>query len=404
MKKLLPLFLCALLFLPVLGGCGTKAQPNGPTQPEAPTGDAIAYGEDGSISFVDLSGRTITLEQEPKTIAVANYLVNFMLVGGEESLDRVAALAIDGWQDTRYGEYTVFTQSFPQLLEFPSVGGYHNDLLDAEKVLALAPDVLLINTSQYTENEAAIPTWEAAGIQVVTVDYHDMSLENHLRSTRILGALLGRQQVAEELCSRYEIGIALVKERLSPLAPEEKAVKVYVELGNNGAGEYGNSYAGTLWGGILDNLGVINLANGRLDGSYGVLDREYVISSDPDYIFIGGAIWSGDASGDQMRMGFTIGEPIAQQRLAGFAARSEWQGLTAVKNGAVYGVDHGSLRNMADFVFTQYMAKCIYPQLFQDIDPAAEMQDIYATYLPGLQYTGTFMIQWDGRPGTAGQS
>lgn len=115
-------------------------------------------------------------------------------------MDKVSALAIDGWQDTRYGEYTVFTESFPKLLELPSVGGYHNDVLDAEKVLALAPDVLLINTSQYTENEASIPTWEAAGIQVVTVDYHKMSLENHLRSTRILGALLGRQEVAEELC------------------------------------------------------------------------------------------------------------------------------------------------------------------------------------------------------------
>lgn len=122
---------------------------------------------------------------------MANYLVNFMLVGGVQSLDKVSALAIDGWQDTRYGEYTVFTESFPKLLELPSVGGYHNDVLDAEKVLALAPDVLLINTSQYTENEASIPTWEAAGIQVVTVDYHKMSLENHLRSTRILGALLG---------------------------------------------------------------------------------------------------------------------------------------------------------------------------------------------------------------------
>ena len=40
-----------------------------------------------------------------------------------------------------------------------------------------------------------------------------------------------------------------------PYPQREKAAKVYVELGNNGAGEYGNSYAGTLWGGILDNLG-----------------------------------------------------------------------------------------------------------------------------------------------------
>ncbi|GAA6514845.1 ABC transporter substrate-binding protein [Phocea massiliensis] len=398
-KKWIALCLGALLLVAVFSGCGTGETPSG-SQGSSPQGEPAAEGEivtreDGSISFTDLSGRAITLEKQPETIAVANYLVNFMLVGGSQSLDKVSALAIDGWQDTRYGEYTVFTESFPKLLELPSVGGYHNDVLDAEKVLALAPDVLLINTSQYTENEASIPTWEAAGIQVVTVDYHKMSLENHLRSTRILGALLGRQEVAEELCRRYQGGIDLVNERLSTLSPEEKAAKVYVELGNNGAGEYGNSYAGTLWGGILDNLGVINLANGRLEGAYGVLDREYVISSNPDYIFIGGAIWSGDTGGDQMRMGFTIDEALAQERLRGFAGREEWRGLTAVQNGDVYGVDHGSLRNIADYVFTEYMAKCIYPDLFADLDPEAEMHDLYATYLPELRYTGTFMIQWD---------
>lgn len=127
----------------------------------------------------------------------------------------------------------------------------------------------------------------------------------------------------------------------------------------------------------------------------GCWDREYVISSNPGYIFIGGAIWSGDTGGDQMRMGFTIDEALAQERLRGFAGREEWKGLTAVQNGDVYGVDHGSLRNIADYVFTEYMAKCIYPDLFADLDPEAEMHDLYATYLPELRYTGTFMIQWD---------
>lgn len=115
---------------------------------------------------------------------------------------------------------------------------------------------------------------------------------------------------------------------------------------------------------------------------------EYVISSNPDYIFIGGAIWSGDTGGDQMRMGFTIDEALAQERLRGFAGREEWKGLTAVQNGDVYGVDHGSLRNIADYVFTEYMAKCIYPDLFADLDPEAEMHDLYATYLPSSATPG----------------
>ena len=58
----------------------------------------------------------------------------------------------------------------------------------------------------------------------------------------------------------------------------------------------------------------------------------------------------------------------------------------------VYGVDHGSLRNMADYTFTQYMAKVLYPEAFKDIDPVGNLNNYYKTYLPELKYDGTFMI------------
>ena len=126
-----------------------------------------------------------------------------------------------------------------------------------------------------------------------------------------------------------------------------------------------------------------------------MLDREYVISSNPDYIFIGGAIWSGGHRRRPNADGLYHRRGVAQERLRGLRAVKNGRGLTAVQNGDVYGVDHGSLRNIADYVFTEYMAKCIYPDLFADLDPEAEMHDLYATYLPELRYTGTFMIQWD---------
>lgn len=74
-------------------------------------------------------------------------------------------------------------------------------------------------------------------------------------------------------------------------------------------------------------------------------------------IIIGGAIWSGDENNDQMRMGLTIDESLAQERLAGFASRDWFAGLKATQNGEIYGVDHGSLRNILDYNFTVYIAK-----------------------------------------------
>lgn len=384
MKRYLALILAALMLCGLFTACG---QEQGQTNQDKPSTSETMF------TITDMMEREVTFEKQPETFVVANYIFNFLLVGGGDSLDKVVGLTKDGWEDTRYGEYTVLTDAFPKIEEIKSIGGYHDDVLDAELILELQPDCLLINSAQYTENETSIPIWEKAGIKVVVLDYHKMILDNHLNSTEILGKLLGREEVAEELCGVYEGGINKVQERIADLSEEEKDVSVYVELGNVGVGEIGNSYAGMLWGAIVDNLGANNIANGALTESYGPLDLEYVLEQDPDVIVIGGAIWADDNNGDQMRMGFTIDEELAQSRLAGFANRSEWQNLTAIQSGEIYGVDHGSLRNILDYTFTEYLATIIYPELFADLDPAAEYEQMLTKYLPELAGSGTFMIR-----------
>ncbi len=347
-------------------------------------------------TFTDVAGREITIDEKPNTFIVGNYILNFMLIGGEESLEKVAGMPLDGWEETRYGEYNAMTASFPEILEKTSIGGYHDDVLNAELILQARPDVLLINLSQYTENETSIPVFEKAGIHVVVLDYHKMKRENHLKSTEILGVLLGRQDVASQMMKDYTDAVDMVQGRIADA--EQNVKKVYVELGNNGLGEYGNSYTGCLWGSLIDSVGGINIANQVLDPNegYGALDREFVVSQNPDIIIIGGSIWTGyNTDNDQMRMGLTIDSSMSQKRLNGFTQRDGWSALKAVQNGNVYSVDHGSLRFMGDYVYVEAIAKMIYPDLFEDIDPQAEMEKFYETYLPELDHTGTFYIKWD---------
>lgn len=346
------------------------------------------------FTITDIAGREVVFETRPETFVVANYIFNFMLIGGGESLDQVVGLTMDGWEDTRYGEYTALTDAFPQIKDIKSIGGYHDNVLDRELILELDPDCLLINNSQYTDNETSIPAWEAAGIKIVVLDYHKMILDNHVKSTKILGQLLGKEEIAQEFCDTYTTGINTVQERIAGLSDEEKNIKVYVELGNLGVGEIGNTYDGMLWGAIVDNIGAKNIAAGKLPESYGPLDKEYILEQNPDVIIIGGSIWSGDDANDQMRMGLTIDESLAQERLAGFVNRDWFQYLNAVKNGEVYGVDHGSLRNILDYTFTTYLAKVLYPELFEDIDPQAEYQAVLTKYLPEVKVPGTFMIKY----------
>ena len=143
-----------------------------------------------AFDITDIEGRKVHFEDQPKTFIVANYIANFMMVGGAASLEKVVALTKDGWEDTRYGEYQVFTKSFPKMKDLPSIGGYHDDILNAEKILSLHPDVLLIGRTQYAENSQRIKAFEKAGIKVVVLDYHAMTTVNHTLSTEILGKLL----------------------------------------------------------------------------------------------------------------------------------------------------------------------------------------------------------------------
>ena len=396
-KKLISTAVCLTVAFSA-AGCSSSKNENSSSSAAVSSTEAVSSSSENDSSFpytfTDIEGREITIEKQPETFVVGNYILNFMLIGGKESLDKVVGMPLDGWQETRYGEYESMTKSFPEILDKTSIGGYHDDVLNAELILQLKPDVLLINRSQYTENETSVPVFEKAGIKVVVLDYHKMKLENHVKSTEILGVLLGKEDIAEEMITDYTNTIDMVNSKIKDSGEEGR--KTYVELGNKGIGEYGNSYTGCLWGSIIDNVGGINIADSVLDASegYGALDKEYVLSQNPDVILIGGSIWTGtNTDSDQMRMGLTVDSAMSQERLQGFMTRDGWSGLNAIKNGEVYGVDHGSLRFMGDYVYTLAIAKAIYPDVFEDVDPQKEMENFYAKYLPEFDSTGTYFIK-----------
>ena len=243
-----------------------------------------------AISFTDIAGREVQLDKLPKTFVVANYIANFLMVGGAGSLDKVVGMTFDGWEETRYGEYVVYTETFPKLKAIPSIGGYHDNILDSEKILSLRPDVLLVGRSQFADNNQKIDIFEKAGIKVVVLDYHAMKVENHTKSTMILGQLLDREAVAKEQCDVYASALEDVYRKIAALPDSAKHKTVYMELGNKGIGEYGNSYnRDVLWGAILKNLGADNLAENATQ-PYAPLDTEFVLASNPQLIVIGGGI------------------------------------------------------------------------------------------------------------------
>ena len=314
-----------------------------------------------------------------------------ILCGGTLACQRFGRGSFDGYG---FGgkNYVRLTEAFPRLKENPSVGGYHDDILNTEKILSLSPDVVLVGLTQYAQNASRLELLSRAGIRVVVLDYHTMTVENHARSTEILGQLLGRQDVAARQIKRYRDVIDLLSDRIGKLPKESFNQKIYVECGNQGVAAYGNSYNKTvLWGGILDRLRANNIA-GQMRAPYASLSREFVLSENPDIIFIAGSIWQNAAENDQMRMGLMVSREEALQRLDGFMKRRLWNRLKAVQNQRVYGVDHGSLRSMMDYAFSIFMAQMIYPDVFNDLNAEDEIKAFYKEYLPEVNALGTFVL------------
>ena len=220
-----------------------------------PLAARAAETEGTSFAVTDLLGREVRFEKAPERIVVANYILNFLMTGGAASLSKVVALPQDGWEATRTGEYKLLTEAFPSILKLSSIGGYHDNVLNTERILSLKPDVILVNIAQYRDNAQRLAVLERAGVKTVVLDYHAMKPENHAASTRILGKLLGREEAAEAQCRRYEEALKDLQTRIAVLPDEKKHRRVYVELGNEGVARLGNSYNRTvLWGAILEEL------------------------------------------------------------------------------------------------------------------------------------------------------
>ena len=166
--------------------------------------------------------------------------------------------------------------------------------------------------------------------------------------------------------------------------------KVYVELGNLGAKEIGNSYGNYLWGSLVKTAGGNNIAEGKVE-SYGPLSPEYILQVNPEVVFLAGSRWTNDA-GDRVLIGFGVKPEQTSQRMTPYTQRVGWEKLDAIKNGKVFAVDHGGLRTIYDYVYVQYIAKALYPELFVDVEPMENLKNFYKEYLP-INPEGTFMIQ-----------
>ena len=57
---------------------------------------SLNWAAAAGFDITDIEGRQIHFDKQPKTFIVANYIANFLMVGGKDNLSKVTALTKDG--------------------------------------------------------------------------------------------------------------------------------------------------------------------------------------------------------------------------------------------------------------------------------------------------------------------
>ncbi|WP_454054806.1 ABC transporter substrate-binding protein [Clostridium sp. Marseille-Q7071] len=376
MKKVFSIILTLLMIIS-LGGC---SQGDGKSE----------SAESKVIEVEDINGDKIVLEKPAEKIFLGFYIENYLAVSGDFKLDRIVAISKGETKDLMNAMWTKYAEAIPNLEGCIDTGSIYLDSFSMEKLIDAKPDLVILAPYQAKKLGDGINTIKNLGIPIAVVDYNSFTLEKHIKSTEILGKLLGTEERAKELIENYKKQTEDVENKLKEI-PESEFKSVYFELASQGPETYGNSYGDSLWGNILKTAKCNNIAQGKIT-DYGPLNPEYVISSNPQLIIFSGQTNSKDQGKQRFEMGFDVKKERALETMNMYLKRPGWENLNAVKDKEIYGVDHSGLRTLYDYVYLQYIAKVIHPEKFTDVDPLANLNEFYAKYLP-VKPEGTFMIK-----------
>lgn len=358
------------------------------------TGNNNAETESDTITITDSVGREVTLEKNIDRIVLirSRDIFEIEVLLGDEMPDKIVGWS-DDLQTNDADTYKKVIETFPEMESIPSIGNNANDTISTEAVLALEPDLVLMNASMAQGNFDYVEKLEEANLPIVYLDSVSNPLSSPQESLAILGEILGKQDKANEVIEYMNEQVDAVISRLDSI--EENSVSTYIEIGNGGPSKIANTFGSspekpdkfTSWGVILDALKVNNIAKGVSSSS--PLSSEYILEQDPDVIVITGQGW--EKSGT-MQMGYYADADTSQEILKSFTTRTGWNTLSAVKNNEVYSLYHGFPPHVFAFAGIQGLAKAFYPDTFEDLNPSENLKEFYEKFMPE-EFSGEWFLK-----------
>ena len=355
MKKIIALFLSAVLCLSLFVGCGAPGTDSGNTR-----------------TITDGAGRQVEVPEKVESIVCVGVgaLRYTCYVGAQDLVVGVEDYETKAGMDRLYNYV-----NFDKFKNLPVIGT--NGQPYTEEIINQAPDVIVMSKSASVE---ADDLQAKTGTPVVVIPGSDTALDQAAYDTiRILGELYSVETRAADL-TNYLKGLQKdLENRTKDISDSEKP-SVYVG-GVSFKGHHG--FEGTEAGyGPFALIHAKNLADTTGQNGAFNIDLEQVLSWDPDIIFV-------DFNGMNL-----IKEDYAKNP-------AYYNSLTAVQEGKVYSQIsfRSSASNLETALADAYYAACVmYPEQFKDVDPVAKAGEIFEKLLGTNPYADLKEAGYEFRP------
>ncbi|MFB4373139.1 ABC transporter substrate-binding protein [Agrobacterium tumefaciens] len=351
------------------------------------------------VTVKDVTGRDVEV----------NVPVSHVILGEGRQIYFLAALDkenpfqhVVGWRDDLAKAdpetYAAYLAKYPEIAKLPTFGGMKDGTFDIEQAVALKPDVILMNIDAKTATEEAgyIEKLAKVGIPLVYVDFREKPMENTEPSMRLMGQLTGKEKIAEDFIKFRADSIAKVTDTLEKANPKKPVV--FMERAGGYSDDCCMSFGNENFGKMVELAGGINMAKDIIPGTFGTVNPEQIIASNPEQIIITGGNWNGYVpGGNWVGVGYGADLKEAHRKLENLIKRPAFTGVQAVKDGNVHAIWHQFYNNPYQFVAVQEIAKWLHPDLFKDLDPEATFKELHARFLPLDYKPGYFVSLKDAR-------
>lgn len=337
--------------------------------------------------ITDDAGRQVDLPAPARHIVLTDGmgLLGLMLIDP----DPVARLA--GWNRARLDSsaLSVLAPALPGLDAVPDIGEPATGG-SVEALIALAPDLVVLDPYYAERGSSAITTLQAAGIPVAVLALtpNIRAPEPHAGLLR-LGTLIGQNDRARAYAAFADARIARIRDRLADL-PDADRPPVLIEAHAGAAACCMVAGAGQGIGDFIGFAGGTNIGAAIVPGMSGSIAAEYAVKAQPRvYIGTGGSYLAA-------RGGLVAGPGVpVEQALASLrqvVARPGVAQTPAVDSGRAWGIWHGLAVSAWNVVAIEALARWIHPERFADTDPGATLHEIETRFsaapLPGTLWIG----------------